>query len=299
MPLRLLGTLAAAGAAITLAIVLLSGSHGRVNVGGLDPVAQAADTTSQAGSAEFGIAGSISAAGQTVPLSGNGALDMRARRMRMSMSMPVPGFGSMDVEEIFDGSTFYMRLPAQLVQRIPGGKQWMKLDLETLGKSSGIDFKQLMQSNQSNPGDMLQALKAVGGSKKVGEENIGGASTTHYTATIDVNKIAEKVADKQTVDSLRQISQQTGLSSLPIDVWIDRSGRVRQEQLKMSATGFSMNMTITFTRFGVSVDTTPPPADQVMDAASLMAAAGNSTSYTDSVVPATTAPPASSAPYGG
>jgi hypothetical protein len=33
-------------------------------------------------------------------------------------------------------------------------------------------------------------------------------------------------------------------------------------------------MTIEFTRFGVPVDVTPPPADQVMDAGALLGALG-------------------------
>jgi hypothetical protein len=34
-----------------------------------------------------------------------------------------------------------------------------------------------------------------------------------------------------------------------------------------------MDMTIEFTRFGLPVDTTPPPSDQVLDAAALLGAA--------------------------
>ena len=272
MPGRLLATLAAAGAAIAVAIVLLAGSHGHVNVGPLDPVAQAADTTSAAGSAEFGIAGSITAAGQNIPIAGSGAVDMRSQRMRMSMSFPLPGLGATQVEEIFDGTVFYIHFPSALAARIPGGKTWMKLDLNALAKGSGVDLKQAMSANQQNPADMLQALKAVGGSRKVGEEDIDGAPTTHYTATIDLNKIAAKVGNKQAVDSLKQLSAQSGLSSFPVDVWIDRAGRVRRESLKMSGNDFSMDMTISYTRFGVAVDTTPPPADQVMDASALLGA---------------------------
>jgi len=37
----------------------------------------------------------------------------------------------------------------------------MKIDLQTLGKSAGVDLKQLMQANQNNPADMLKALKAI------------------------------------------------------------------------------------------------------------------------------------------
>jgi hypothetical protein len=199
---------------------------------------------------------------------------MRGQRMRMSMSMPIPGMGQFDVEEIFDGDTFYMRLPASMAQRLPGGKPWMKIDLDAIGKAAGVNLEQMMQANQSNPGDMLQALKAVGSSRVVGRENIRGAATTHYRADIDLSKAAERIPDKATVDALKQDFAASGLDSIPIDVWVDDSKRVRREQFEMSAAGFSMDMTIEFTRFGVAVDTTPPPADQVMDAGALLRAAG-------------------------
>ena len=270
MTWRTLGSLAGALAIVGVVVALLAPSNGTV----IDPVAQAADTTAAAGTAAFGIAGSMTADGQSIPISGSGALDMRGQRMRMSMSMPIPGMGQFDVEEIFDGDTFYMRLPASMAQRLPGGKPWMKIDLDAIGKAAGVNLEQMMQANQSNPGDMLQALKAVGSSRVVGRENIRGAATTHYRADIDLSKAAERIPDKTTVDALKQDFAASGLDSIPIDVWVDDSKRVRREQFNMGAAGFSMDMTIEFTRFGVAVDTTPPPADQVMDAGALLRAAG-------------------------
>jgi hypothetical protein len=267
MTWRTFGALGGAVAIVAIVVVLLAPSNGTV----IDPVATAADTTAKAGSAEFGLAGSMSVAGQTIPINGSGAIDMRSQAMRMSMSMPMPGFGPMDVEEIFNGTTFYMRFPSALTQRL-GGKQWMKFDLQALGKTSGIDFKELMKTNQSNPADFLQALRGVGSSTVVGEENIGGAPTKHYRATIDLNKAAERIGDKRTVDSIKQLFSASGLTSIPIDVWIDRAGRVRRESMKLSTAQFAMDMTISYTRFGVPVDTTPPPADQVMDLSALAGA---------------------------
>ena len=281
-------TLAAIGAAIAIAIgaiALVAPSHG----GSIDPVAQAADTTSAAGTAEFGLAGNINVAGQSIPLNGNGAVDMKNQRMNMSMGFPIPGFGQMQMQEILDGTTIYMKFPDALAQRLPGGKAWMKLDLEALGKSQGIDMKSLTQANQANPTDILAALKAVGSSHVVGQEDVGGTPTTHYAAAIDLNKAAERIPNQQTVDSVKQMFKASGLSSIPVDVWVDRSGRVKQEGVKLSTPQFSMNMTLTFTQFGVPVDTTPPPADQTMDASALLALAGAASGSGSS----------SSSPFGG
>jgi hypothetical protein len=145
------------------------------------------------------------------------------------------------------------------------------MDLAVIGKAAGVDLEQLMQANQQNPGDMLQALKGVGESSEVGHETIRGGDTTHYHADIDMKKAIDQVSHDE---RLEQMLQSTGLSTMPVDVWIDGSGRVARQSMKFSASGVSMDMTIDYTRFGVPVDVTPPPADQVMDAGALLGAAG-------------------------
>ena len=267
---RILGALAGALAIVGVAVALLAPSNGTV----LDPVAQAANTTTAAGTAEFGIAGHVSAAGQTIPINGNGAIDMRNQRLRMSMAFPVPGFGSLKTDALLDGQSIYMHMPEALAQRIPLGKSWLKIDLGALAQGNGIDLGSLSRSSQGNPADMLQALKAVGSSRKVGTENLDGVATTHYRATIDPKKALDRIPDKQSAGALKQMLSNSGVSAIPIDVWVDRAGRVRRESMKFSGNGAAMDMTISFTRFGVPVDTTPPAPDQVLDAGGLLALAG-------------------------
>ena len=270
MTRRALPSLLVAIAIVVAAVALLAPNHGQA----IDPVAQAAATTVGVGSAEFGLSGNISVAGQTIPMKGNGAIDMRRRAAHMTMSTSIPPMGDVAIEEILDGTTIYMKMP-QLAQ-LPGGKPWAKIDLQKAGKAAGIDFSKLMQNGQTNPADMLGYLKGVGSSKKVGTESIRGAVTTHYRSQIDLKKAADKLGDKKTADSMKQLFSQSGVSSFPVDVWIDRSGRVRRESMSMKfggAVGGAMDMTIEFTRFGVPVDTTPPPADQVNDLSSLMSGA--------------------------
>lgn len=267
MTWRILGPLAGAILIVGAVVALLAPSNGRV----IDPVAKAADTTAAAGTASFQISGSLSGGGQQIPIAGSGAVDMRNTRMRMTMSFPVPGAGNVDIEELLDGTTMYMRLPSALSQRLPSPKPWIKLDLKELSKASGVDLQQAMQANQQNPGDMLEALKGVSDSKVVGHETIRGADTTHYHADVDLRKALDEVAsDKQ---RLQQLIDSTGLTTMPVDVWIDGSGRVARQTVKFSGNDVAMDFTIDYTQFGVPVDVTAPPADQVMDAGALMRAA--------------------------
>lgn len=271
---RILPTVAVAAAIVAAALAVIGGSnHGG---GGLDPVANAAESTAKAGSAEFGLAGQVTTAGQTIPIKGSGAVDMRALKMRMTISTTVPGLGDTNIDELMDGTTIYMHMP-QLASRMPGGKSWMKVDLAAFGKSQGVDLTKALQQSggQQNPADMLSYLKGVGNSRVVGHEAIRGADTTHYSATIDIGKALDRIGDKQAVDSLKQLESTSGVSTIPVDVWVDRSGLVRREHIQMSMTpagspATAMDMTVEFLRFGVSVDTTAPPADQVLDLSSLV-----------------------------
>jgi hypothetical protein len=264
----------AAIVAVALLIGLLVGGGG----GRLDPVAKAADSTTAAGSAQIDVSGSIGVQGRVVPLSGKGFLDARNRRGRLAISMVIPGVGQTDFEEIMDGLTFYVKLPGELGKGLRGGKRWIKLDLAAAARAQGIDFDKLLRANPggaANPGDMLRYLKAVGDSRVVGHETIRGTPTTHYRATVDIDKAVDRIGDRQTEQSLKRLYDSMGVTSVPIEVWIDRSGLVRREAINFTATvgnagGFSMSMTTDFLRFGVPVKVGAPPADQVYDISALL-----------------------------
>src|SRR5947208_2329505 len=144
--------------------------------------------------------------------------------------------------------------------------------VDAIGTSAGVDLKQLTQTSQNSPADMLKAPKTVATSHVVGHAWVHGASTTHYAGAIDFDKVAARISDPQSAAALKRFYSTSGMSSMPVDVWIDSSRRVRREGFKLSSSAVSMDMTIDFVRFGVPVDTTPPPSDQVMDASSLLGA---------------------------
>ena len=254
---RILGPVGVALAAVGVTVALLPSGNGGI----LDPVARAANTTTGAGTAEFGLNGHVTAAGQSVNLDGNGVIDMKNDRVRMSMSVPIPGLGSTKTDGLLDGKALYLRMPGVLSML---GKSWVKVDIAGLAKSAGVDAK------QGNPNDLLRALQAVGSSQKLGSETVGGVSTTHYRATIDPKNALDKIPDAKSAGVLKQMLGTSGLGTIPLDVWVDGSGRVRRESIKFSAAGMSADLKVEFKNFGAPVDTTPPAADQVMDAGALL-----------------------------
>ena len=226
----------------------------------IDPVAQAAEQTGQE-SAEIRLSGSVTQGPLSVPLSGSGVVDPAKKKARLTIDTTVPGFGSMQVEEMLDGLTLYMRMD-QLTRMLPGGKPWLKVDLEKLGEAGGVDMQALMQSGGGDPTQYLKFLEAVGDSREIGKERVNGVETTHWRATIDMEKAAKGLAE------------QAGVKEIPVDAWIDGDERIRRQTMAWSQQGANIAVTVDFVRFGVPVAVTAPPADQVMDFTALAGLAG-------------------------
>ena len=223
----------------------------------LDPVAEAATKTGRE-SAEIRLSGSFGGQGLNVPLNGSGVIDPAAKKARLTIDTTVPGMGSMQIEEILDGLALYIRMEA-LARLIPGGKPWLKVDLEKLGEAGGVDMQSLMQSGGGDPTQYLKFLEAVGESREVGSERVNGVPTTHWRATVDLEKASKEIAER------------AGVKQIPVDAWIDADGRIRRQSMAWTQQGMSVNVAMDFVRFGVPVNVSAPPADQVTDFTGLAA----------------------------
>jgi hypothetical protein len=232
----------------------------------VDPVAQAATKTQNAGSVEIAMSGQASAAGQEIPLKGEGVFDLKAKRGRFTMTTSVPGQQGLEIEEIVDGLVLYLHSDA-LAKGLPAGKKWLKLDLKAAGAKQGVDIAQLQSlSGGGDPTQFLSYLAKAGDVKKVGTEDVNGTSTTHYHAVIDFAKLAGSAG--KAADSVRQLEQLSGLKQLPTDIWIDSSQRVRRQTVAISTTKplpIKFSLQIDYKRFGVPVDVQAPPADETVD----------------------------------
>jgi hypothetical protein len=261
---------------LTLAAGAIAGCGAGSIESAVDPVAQAADHTAGAGGVQIAMHLSMTAAGQTIPMDGSGVIDEQRRQGTFSMSFTAPGVGAVKMDAIMDGHVIYMRLPSTLGSAIPGGKPWMKLDLEKVGKAAGIDLGALQQSGGNDLGQYLAFLRGAGGARVVGTDTIRGVPTTHYAAYIDFSKAAGRLGGAAK-KALQQVQSMVGVSSIPVDVWVDRHQLVRRMTMEFSTQtpiDLSMNMTMDVLRYHVPVDVTPPPADQVYDASSLAGLAG-------------------------
>lgn len=240
-----------------------------------DPAASAA-TTADAGSAKVAFDTTVTAEGQNLHMTGDGAVDFDKRAATMTFDVGdvlrgsgLPASPGERWTVLTNGLIVYMRAPT-LSRQLPGGKEWLELDIERLAKSRHVNLAQLQPLTQSDPTQMLDYLKAVSGKiEKVGSEDVRGVATTHYRATVDLDKVADQApanARKAFRTSIASLERGLGTHEIPVDVWVDSQNLVRRlsEHLTI-ATGGKVDFTVDFFDFGAPVSVTTPPASETMD----------------------------------
>jgi hypothetical protein len=272
--------------AYLLAAVLLLPACGGSDTVAADPVADAASKTTEAGSSRVEFTMAIEAEGQSFTMRGAGAFDYSPPRGRMALDLgelaELAGdeLGSGRMDFVVDGPVYYMKFPGA-IEGI-AGKRWVKIDLEKAGELAGADLGALQQANQ-NPAQLLQFLRGVSDNiEEVGHEEVRGVETTHYRATIDLDEAAERGADigefsdemrEQLKAEIARMKGQTGLESLPVEVWIDDENLLRRMRMDASfpveGEEVGMEMTMDFFDFGVDVDAAPPTAEETVDMTAL------------------------------
>jgi hypothetical protein len=260
----------------------------------LDPVAEAAVATSHAGGAQMSINISIGLPGQAGPMTLSGSGDFNFADGEGELVSQLTGLpaaaagplhaGSIEFTELYAKGALYMRSP-QLTANLPGGARWIKLDLAELAQASGLDLQSLT-SGQSNPAQVLEYLKASGGTiTRLGSATVRGTPTTHYHATIDLATVLRREASashgeaRQAIEKL--ISQRAG-ATVPIEVWVDHRDLVRRMSMVLveSAAGEQVKVLLALElfNFGATPSVNVPAPGEVLDATggSLSALAGGS-----------------------
>jgi hypothetical protein len=259
----------------------------------LDPIARAAEVTSQQEGAKISLVMRFSSAaipGEGFAITANGSIDERDHSGEMSMNLSgipgasaLPGGGAGTVQMIFQYPVIYMNMPF-LAGELPEGKTWMKLDLGKAASAAGINLPGLSSLDQSDPTQFLEYLRASsGGVTTVGKETLDGVPTTHYTAILQMSSILDRVSSDQQAAVKAALEKLGGsVGGIPVNVWVDTQGRVRRIQLSIAAsvpasgaaqtpTDLAGTITIDFTSYGHLPPIVPPPSNQVFDASSLIA----------------------------
>ncbi|MDX6466954.1 MAG: hypothetical protein QOI27_1994 [Gaiellaceae bacterium] len=208
-----------------------------------DPVAAvngAAAKTAQAGSEHLTIAGRVFAGGQTVTFTGSGDFDTKKHVGSLKADFSAGGLNG-SLEEVSSGTDAYVKSDL-LSALIPGGKQWVKLNLAKTAQAQGVSLTSFLSQDPSQALTKLQGLRAV---RKVGE----AADATHYRSTFAVAK--PKGATKAGAGRY--------------DVWIGKDGYVHTLKATVKSGGTTSTLTTNLSAFGEAVSVTVPKAADTYD----------------------------------
>ena len=277
---------AIAFAVIALLIARVASVFVRNNEGPTTPLAMvqaSASTTADAGTARVW----ASANGISI----DGGFDFDSRRATMTVDgskFGAPEIGKIEaVVDYASGLVMYMKFPPQLTADL-GGKSWVKFDVGTLLKQSGVDvdLSSLTQGESADPTNGLGMLRGADNVTTVGTETVRGVDTTHYHLVVNIDKALAEAPVSQR-DALSKLVSLYTVHTLPADVWLDSDGRVRRFQETVDAGNirnpagvqqqFKGALTVTYEMydFGAPVDVKIPPADQTADLSQLLKNAGN------------------------
>jgi hypothetical protein len=232
--------------------------------------------TAEADTAKMTLTTRAATAGESVTARGNGVMDLEEGDSRMTLTAQ----GQQIEQRVLDG-VVYQKAPAEQRSqlRLPPDKTWMKIDLARLNSSGSGAGGQV-----SDPAESFGYARGVNDRDvtKVGTDTIDGARTTHYRVKVDVQALAE--GDPAKAKALRE---QLGTSSLPLDMWLDDQGRLRQQTVRLTLRPESGNApkqsqtvtsttTLKFSDFGTEADVEAPAAQDTVDVTGKVAQATKS-----------------------
>jgi hypothetical protein len=258
------------GALVVVAALLIV--PGLLNRGGQNPVAAAAEATSDVPGVRIDFTGSSQGADQA-SFSGRGVMNGETDQASIQMSATgstASGTQRFTLDEIVDGGDLYMHSP-QLGGALGSSAPWMLVRSEVFGDLLQGDASGAGMSN--SPTQQLDALKDASYQvAEVGPERVNGVETTHYKALIDTDKLADHLKSEVTGELGDLIEKSMDqVSSATVDVWIDPDGLLRRETSTsiMGSLG-SFTTTMDFSHYGIRPNIRIPSGPEVYDATPLM-----------------------------
>ena len=152
--------------------------------------------------------------------------------------------------------------------------QWMSVPADTGASTFDV----------ADPSAFLDFLHGTAGDvTDMGREQIRGVDTTHLHATVklrdalDSATVAEQDRLRRAIDQLGDQADALLDGEMPVDVFVDDDGMVREIVFDFSvpdssgSTAAKATLTVDLFDFGDAVDINPPPADQVTDVTAKLA----------------------------
>lgn len=217
-------------------------------------VGSAGQAAAAAGSYRMEMEFSVRGAGPE--LAGTGTADLLASGAGAG-EVSLPGGVTLRFRSTQDHA--WMQLPEGSAQRL-AGKEWV-----------GFPVPAGQPALTQNPMDFLQVLSGGREVQDLGEDEVRGVATRHYQVELDVEELV-RLAQEQSGGALAG-----GLpAGLEIDgqaeVWLDDAALPRRMEVEVETSGITFEFSFELFDYGVDIDISAPPAEDVIEVDSQQAA---------------------------
>lgn len=141
----------------------------------------------------------------------------------------------------------------------PGGPEWLRMDLGEMGEQGNMGAQQ-------DPLAEVEKLLAADDVQEEGTADVGGLETTRYTGSYSTEEALQEL-DAEAQEAARQVYDQSGVSSVDFEVFVDDEGLPRRVT---TDAGGTVSTTMDFTSFNEPVSIEWPSEDQIGDFDSMM-----------------------------
>lgn len=246
--------------ALAVVLLFLFGVVGLVTVDedeGGTVLTTAAEATTAEGSAHVAMEVTVEVGDRRTTASGEGVVDLAGARAQMAMTSSLFA-GPMEI--VTEGTTVYLKATLPQLSAQAGGKPWLSYQATTNQPLGGGPL------GGADPLGLLRLLQEQGAASNVrqdGGEPVRGVATTRYTADLDLSKMAAatSVEVPEVVEDVLDDAEAT------MTVWIGAGDVVRRSSMAarfgLQGTSVSVTVTVELYDFGVPVQITVPPPDQV------------------------------------
>ncbi|MFI5972037.1 hypothetical protein [Streptomyces sp. NPDC051452] len=236
-------------------------------------VQDAYDRTVAAGGARMAVSTKVVADGQALTAHGSGVADLERGTSRITLTSQ----GTTVEQRVVDG-VVYQKPSGKDGGTVPDGKTWTKIDLARLAKRGSAGRSQV-----GDPAEPVRYLKGVGSGSvtRLGTRTLDGTRTTGYRVLVPVSALTSGNAAQE-----QELRHQLGKAALPVDLWLDERGRLRQESLRLTLhplrqrTPGQQNAQVTSTTvlrlydYGTKARVSAPPAGDTADVTDRMTRSG-------------------------
>ncbi|MGZ4549165.1 MAG: hypothetical protein ACXVF0_06560 [Blastococcus sp.] len=188
----------------------------------------------------------------TTSLTGSGDETMAAGKLAsLDLTEQIPQAGALRII-VVDGKT-YLQLPPAMNK---SGKPWVLVSPTSSNpavRQLATTLESVKQTASLGQFTTFSSVATVTGHK---QETLDGSPTTHYTLTVDVQKLPATLPGRQQLVA-------AGLTTLPIEMWVDDQGRPVKFSEDLTVKAQHVSTVVTLGKFDAPVTVTPPPADQV------------------------------------